>query len=204
MAKKDEEAVEKPGAVEQVRGSAVALMRNLFILALVVGLGWAAYMVFWGSDPRRQITTPEDTLRAYTEWVRPFVGPGSSRPSITQLEHFFSFIDGPSRDFFREHAQEIARRQYQFRENEFQNLSRDAIRVEALNNIINRAPLSGFGQILGREDLDDGSVRLTVMTRDNREVTVNMTTSRGLWYIADLGSVREQLEQELGIAGGNP
>jgi hypothetical protein len=182
---------------EKVRRSLSTLVRNVVLVVAIVALGWVLYMLFIGADPRRDFETIDQTLVGYTEFVRPYVGQGAGRPSITALDDFLSFFDSNSRDFFRNNADALARMQYQFQQDQFSQLSSDEIKVTAMQNLINRDPLSGMGRIIAQHPVGDTDFRVTVLGRNGRRYEVPMTKQGGVWVMQYMGGLQSTIEQNI-------
>ena len=164
---------------------------------LAVAVIVVVYMLFIGGDPRREYTTPEETLRGYTELISPYVAGGGIRPGHSTLEDWLTFFDSGSRDYFRENAPYMAALRLQFDEERLDQMSTHAQRVEAMFYLLRRPPLSGIALVESEEELEDGRVRLTVRGATGGLHTITMSRRAGLWYMEDLGGVRDAVDRDI-------
>ncbi len=198
MAEKKDKAAAEVSRKERLQQGAKKTWGVLIWVGLAGAAVFVLYMLFIGGDPRRQYTTPEETLRGYTDIVQPYAVRGGIRPDRASVGTFLEFFDSESRDYFRENAPYMAALRLQFDEERFEAMSTQARRAEAMLYLLSRPPLDGFALVEDSEELEDGRVRLTVRTTRNTPHTLTMRRSTGLWYMEDMGGAREAIERDIG------
>jgi len=192
MAKKDTVAAYK--APDDQPDSAKAFLKLITIIVPVALLGWLVYMFFFGSDPRRKLDTVEETLAAFTEIARPYVGPGSPIPSHSDVNMLLRFFDSDSRDYFDKNIDGIAKVMYQTEPQKFAEMAEGQKRLEAMAYILSFKPLSGITMVETRRQIENGDTEVTIRAGDNSQMTVMMERDGGVWVMKKLGGVQPSLE----------
>jgi len=170
---------------------------KIFLLLAAVGFIFIAYMIFFGSDPRNQLETPEETLAAYTNFSQGFVGNTQARPNDNDVKTFLEFFDGESRSFFEQNYEAIAALQFPVNPKNVNNLSDGRKRSEAVLQLISRPPLGGIGRVTQQRTLEDGALEITAISFGGGEATFAMEESMSNWYIRDFAGNLEELQQDV-------
>lgn len=186
---------------EVVRRDIKRGLRALLVIVPVIVLLWVLYLLFFGWDPRQEHKTVEQTISAYTELVRPYLGPTGARPNPVVVDEFRSFFDSESRQFFKEHADAMAKRRFQFEPAKFEALSSRERQVEAMLLLTNRPPLNGMAGILEKRILDDGRTEVLVATTGRQPRVVTFRPSGDTWVMENLGGLRSELQAEFQQTG---
>ncbi|MCC6546719.1 hypothetical protein IT570_06075 [Candidatus Sumerlaeota bacterium] len=179
------------------RNSLKSLWRAIVIVVPIVLLVVCIYMIFGGNDPRRKLKTPPETLAAYTHFISSYIGPMAVQPDRMAISQFLQFFDAGSRDFFEKNYEALARQRHQFELEAFKSMSTDSKRADAMLNLAQREPLSGFGAIKTSQNPKPDQVEIHVDTRTNKQVTVTLEKSGSIYYIEDFAGLKPALEKEL-------
>ncbi len=174
-----------------------ALFKLGFWIVAIVALGAVAYMVFFGSDPRRQFSDPDETLRGYTSFVSPYVGTNAALPDNSTVEAWLEFFDSDSRDFFNDNAKHIARLNYLYDQESYDKLGSTGLRGEAMKYVVGNPPLSGIIKITTSRTAGDGVITVGVLPRGGNETTMRIKEAAGLYYIMDLGGLEQSVRNQI-------
>lgn len=186
MAKRDEE-LEKGIPLGTKVTVALGVLALLFVL----------YMVFFGSDERRQLDSPEAVLRTYTDFLTGYADPASPLPDTTIVQTWLSFFDEPSRRFFEENAEDLAWLALRVEPQTYEALSANGRRSHAMKFVLRYPPLGGVATIDGQRNLEGGGAEILVTSRTGQQATIPMVPGGGTWYIQDFMGVRARIEQDL-------
>jgi hypothetical protein len=190
-------AKEKPPDInDQVREQLKGFLRSLWVIVPLILLGYAAYMILFATNPRRELKTVEQTLSAYSNFVGPFTARSGGRPNATVVRDWLSFFDQPSRQFFESNVEGLAFTLFQFNHDDYKNLSAVARREQAMVAVVSRPPLNGISRIREQRQGADGAVEV-VGVGTSGDVRVRLVQQGDLWYIADLGGLRTAFEAEI-------
>lgn len=192
MAPKPEEPT--PDINEQVRGGLKILVRNLFLVAILILLVYVGYMALWGADPRRDLKTVDATLMSYTNYVQPYLGPAAGRPSVVAVDDWLRYFDSGSREWFETNARALAAQRLEEDPETLKTLDAKGAKVEAFLNVVNRPPLSGIARIVNQRPGKAGLQQVTVVARDQKEMQIPVRQDGSLYYIAEMGGLQQQLE----------
>lgn len=184
-------------SVEVAQAGTRNFLKGLAWILPVFILGVFLYMLFIGSDERRRFTTPEETISGYTEFVNSYVGPGSRHPDFQTVKDWLTFFDSDSRDFFSENFSRIARMKYQFELDEFDGLSKQAQRNDAMAYLLNKIPLNGAVGIVEQRPVKDGVLDVVITNRSMGKSSFRMEKKGGLWYIKQLGGLLPVVTKEI-------
>lgn len=188
-------ATEPPKDInERVRSGLIFMLRNLFLVGVLVLLCYVVYMALWGADPRRELRTVDATLQSYTAWVQPYLGPTGGRPSAVAVNDWLRYFDGPSREWFRANARALAAHRLEADQAAFDALDEKGHTVEAFLNVVNRPPLSGVARIVNQRPGSSGLLEVSVIGRDQRERILPIRQDGSLFYIADMGGLQKELD----------
>lgn len=179
------------------RSGVKKLWRAITIVVPIVILIVSIYMIAGGGDPRRKLKTPPETLNAYTQFIRSYIGPMAVQPDRMAVGQFLDFFDDDSRSFFDKNYETLARERFQFEPEQFKNLSTDSKRAEAMLNLAAREPLSGFGAIKTSRNPKPDQVEIVVDTRTDKPVTVMLEKRGSIYFIKDFAGLKPALEKEL-------
>jgi len=186
----------QPNVNDQVREALKRFLRSLWIIVPVVLLAYTAYQIFFQSNPRRELKTVDATLAAYTQFVRDYTGAAGGRPNAVVVRDWLSFFDGPSREFFEENIDGLAFTLYQFQAEDFKALSASARREKAMVAVVSRAPLNGIARVIEQRPRNDGGFTIIAQGISGQQ-TLTMKKDGELWYIAELGGLRQVFAAEI-------
>jgi len=186
-----------PDINEQVRGGLKSFLRSLVIIIPLIALGWVAYMLVWGSNPRNQLATVDAFVNAYNGTASLYVGPNGGLPDSAALDEYLSFFDSQSREFFYDNAAAMAKRRLAFDQPAYDALSKGGRHAQAMIYLVNRAPLSGFSPPTQARQADGERTEIVVRARDSRDHRLVLEKARGTWYLTNLGGLQEALAKEL-------
>lgn len=173
----------------------VALLKVIGWSAVVVVLGYVLYMMFIGSNPRRELTTVEDTVTAYTQLARSFSGTNPNLPNPAVVGDFLSFFDSDSRDYFEENYGYMAQVRLELRPQDFNELTDAGRRGQAMIFLVNTPPLGGIARITAQRDAGPARKELDVLA--GQEHRVYMIQRDGMWYFQELGGVIPRIEERI-------
>jgi hypothetical protein len=185
-------------ASEAVRAFLIKGLKSLTLIIPLIILGYVLYMVFVGSDPRNQLKTVDETLIAYTSFVRPYTAGSGGRPNATVVRDWLTFFDRRSRDFFEENIDLIVFSRHQFEVDRFRNMSPAARREEAMRILLSRPPLNGFGAIRGQRSINATETAVEVAGTAGEQRVV-LRKEGEIWFITELGGLMLPLREELEV-----
>lgn len=187
----------KPDIHEQVRRQLQALVRNLGFLLAVVACGWGMYMLFVGSDERRQFGSVEDTLNAYTVFARTYVGSGGGKPSNPAVADYLRFFDRDSRRFFDDNFEQMARARNAFNQDVVLSMTEGERRAEAMLFLVNRPPLSGIVRVETKRPLGTNVQEVTVVGSDRKTYKIKVREDGGIFLIMEMGGIQGEIVGDL-------
>ncbi len=193
-------------AVETAQEGGRKALKVIVWLVLLGALGYFVFMIFIGSDPRRDYETPAETLQAYSGLVGSYTGGNQARPDSHTVGLILDFYDSGSRDFFEENKRQMARYRLQFDPvRDISQLSNSATRSEAMMYLLEYPPLNGIATIDQQQNETPDRVQITARTRGLESRTFFMEERHGIWYIMNLGGRMEDIVAELEeFVEGNP
>jgi hypothetical protein len=184
-----------PSPAEALATSGKNFFKLLTWIIPAIILGFILYMIFIGSDPRRQYDGFQETLDAYTQIVTPFVGPAPIRPDVSIVDQILDFYDKDTRDFFNKNFRIMAQIGTLGEPDRFASLSERGMRSEAMVWFLSHPPLNGVAGIEEQRGTTPQQVVLIVRSRDLTVHTMTMEESGGVWLIDDVAGLRNQFEQ---------
>ncbi|MBI1291082.1 hypothetical protein GC173_07540 [bacterium] len=181
---------------EVVRERLKGLVRSLWIIVPACLLAYAGYMLYFGTNPRKELRTVDQTLASYTSFVAPFSTRAGGRPNPKVVNDWLTFFDADSRRFFEDNVDGIAFTLFQFRPEEFKELSHASRREQAMIAVVSRPPMNGIARVIEQRPIGDGAVALQVMGISS-EHRIQMKPGDYPWCIMELGGLRTQFLNEI-------
>lgn len=173
----------------------MALLKVIGWGAVIAFLGYVVYMMFIGSDPRRELTTVEDTVAAYTQLARGFTGTDPNLPNPAVVGDFLRYFDPDSRRYFEDNYTFMAQVRLELRPQDFNELTDAGRRGHAMLFLVNTPPLGGIARIVAQRDSGPGRKELDVLA--GQEHRVYMVQRDGLWYFQELAGVIPRVEERI-------
>ena len=136
----------------------------------------------------------------YSEFVVPIAGAAGFRPDRGMINQFLNFFDQDSRRYFRENNTQMARIRTQFNDERFNRLRGTDLDAEAVLYLVRKPPLGGIASVVNEEELEDGRVRLSVVTLAGVQRTFTMRRSGGLWYFEEFAGALPEIDSEVQAA----
>ena len=194
MAKKEEPV---DSTSERVRALLIKLLKNILLLAGVVGLLYVGWSMIYRADPRQNHETVEQTVEAYTQLVQGFLASGAVLPTPSDVNYFLTFFDRPSRDFFEQNFEPLARKKLVLTPERFDQLGRDGRRGEAMLFIINYPPLNGILRVPEMRPASNNRQETVVIDRNQRSHRVTFVQSAGRWEMENFAGQMETIRERL-------
>lgn len=194
---------EKQSLGAQILKSARAAGGRVFMYAFWIlvlgGLAASVYLFFFTEQTPEARKSPDSTLDLYTEFVRPYVPPGSLKPSQATVDDWLDYFNKDSRRWFRDNVDRITYMDYANEPNGIETWSGMAPgkrEMEAMRSLLKRGPLRG-GVVISQEMDAGGGVAQLRFTTGSAQYQISMEKVDGAWVFQDFMGVRGQLVTRL-------
>jgi hypothetical protein len=184
---------------DEGKSPAARLKKLLFIgIAVAIMLTVAAYLIFSprGGAPGVQGDFPDELVRAYAEYVRPYAAGGGLSPTQVQVAEWQEFFDRQSQQWFRDNAPKlsyVASRQDAVLWGGWNNARRE---IEAMKYLLTQAPFRGgiVNNIRTDEAKQEALVELKSLDQTH---VVRLIRESGGWRMADVMGQKQRLDQSM-------
>jgi len=170
----------------------------LIIVATVAVVGVSAYLLFSprGSAPGVRDDSPQEMVRAYGDFVGPYVPPSGLFPTQIQVGQWLEFFDRSSQQWFRDNADKLsflgARRDAET----WQGWNHARRESEAMRYLVTQAPLRGG--VINEIRKDEGGARARVELRSRDQThQFNLVRESGGWRFSEMMGRRQHFQQSL-------
>jgi hypothetical protein len=184
---------------EDGRSPAARLKKLIFIaLAAIIMITVAAYLIFSprGGAPGVQGDFPDELVRAYGEFVRPYAAGGSLSPTQVQVGEWHQFFDRQSQQWLRDNTAKLSfvgSRQDPVTWNEWNSARRE---IEAMKYLLTQAPFRGG--VVNNIRSDDAKQEALVELKSLDKIhTVRLIRESGGWRFSDVMGQKERLDQSM-------
>jgi len=184
---------------EDGKSPTARLKKFIFIaVAAAIMIVVAAYLIFSprGGAPGVQGDFPDELVRAYAEYVRPYAAGGSRSPTQGQVAEWQQFFDRQSQQWFRDNAAKLSYVGSRQDAETWRSWNSARREIEAMKYLLNQAPFRGgvVNNIRSDEAKQEALVELKSLDQTH---TIRLIRESGGWRLADVMGQKQRLDQSM-------
>ncbi|MEQ8819242.1 MAG: hypothetical protein RLY93_03290 [Sumerlaeia bacterium] len=174
----------------------------LIPVAIVAVAAWALLSGRGPGAAPNLRSSPEDTVRSYTNRVQRFVPPSNISPTQVDVEEWLEFFDSASRSWFEENVKALSWIPNQNDPQAWKDFTPARHDAEAMKYLLRHGALRGAGMVQSKRILEDG-INAEVMVLTGSSTNRVLLRQQGdEWLVTNWMGAEEQIEGQ--VAGATP